>query len=1167
MKKSKIITFFTLGALAALSFLLFSYSFNKNTDPGKDKEMATLYKAYKKSIKGSPESYRLLEKIRKAEDLSPKSENPDEFARILHEMKIAPGEEVPSYPLNYRYKELRKAQMRSTGARENLNWVERGPSNVAGRVRGIVVDPDDATNNTWYIGSVGGGLWKTTDAGQSWSEMAPELPVLSVSTIVMSKSNPDIMYAGTGESMYSVDVINGNGMLKTTDRGETWDMIPSTIDNPDFQNVSRIIVHPDNPDIVIASTSTGRYRVNFENRSGIYKSTDGGNSWAQVYLETDIGSLGRAKKVLQVIENPDDFDILYATIDEKGIMKSTDMGENWQFINNGITNFSGRFELAISENSPHKLYASAEGTAHSELWISSDAGASWSETHEQGSEPNWLGSQGWYDNTIVVHPNNDNVVYVGGIYLYKITLNGTNRNTEDLSTGPVHVDHHNLVILKDQAGGFRILNANDGGIGLSAADESDWSQPIDGLNTTQFYGVDKMPGGSAYVGGMQDNGTWRSPLNSDETGQWFYQIGGDGYETSWHFDDPLKIIGGSQFNGLGRSLDGGQTYSDATNGLSDIGSGSAPFITKIGKTNKMPDRLFVVGSAGVWRSSNFGASWTPTQIFSPNWSSISSFTDVRVSRANPDVVWAGARMDGSGRINLSTDGGVTFNPAANYTGESMGGISGISTHPVDEATAYVMFSYAGKPKIVRTTDFGNSWHDITGFEGNSVSSNGFPDVAVYDLLVMPHTPETLWAGTEIGLFESVDNGATWHMADNGLINMPIWFMTHVEEEVVIASHGRGIWSVKIPGLSAGEKYKPLISELYQGVDGALTVTAALRSNYDSTNIFINGGKYLSISANSSPVDTTIKYPVASQQTIPVYISSWIDGEEYRSVTKNYSVIQIYPAQNSYATNFDEGEMYFTGNGFQIRDYSGFDSKAIHSNHAYSNGETLIYTLQIPVTVNSSDAYIKYKDVAIIEPGDPGSSFGNSNFWDYVVVEGSLDGSNWIPLEDGYDAGYDNAWLSAYSSGAQGNSTMFREHEINILNTFSPGDIIMIRFRLYADSYVTGWGWAIDDLDIQETSTGIEEEEDFLPESFSLAQNYPNPFNPSTNITFTVPETSRLTIKVYDITGRLVDTIADSKFDAGRYNIKWNAKNFASGVYFCSMKAGSFSQTKKMILLR
>jgi len=192
--------------------------------------------------------------------------------------------------------ELEKARKNRNYTDDILLWMERGPGNVAGRARGLIVDPDDPAKNTWFVGTVGGGIWKTTDAGTNWTDIAPDLPNLAVSTLAMAPSNHDIIYAGTGESMYSVDVINGDGILKSTDHGVTWNQLSSTVDNPNFNNIARIIVDPQNPDIVLAATSSGRYKINTVNKSGIFKSTDGGNIWTEVYNETEIGTYNRVKK-------------------------------------------------------------------------------------------------------------------------------------------------------------------------------------------------------------------------------------------------------------------------------------------------------------------------------------------------------------------------------------------------------------------------------------------------------------------------------------------------------------------------------------------------------------------------------------------------------------------------------------------------------------------------------------------------------------------------------------------------------------------------------------------------------------------------------------------------------------------------------------------------------
>jgi photosystem II stability/assembly factor-like uncharacterized protein len=237
-------------------------------------------------------------------------------------------------------------------------------------------------------------VWKTTDAGTTWNELTAGFPVLSCQSLAMAPSNHDILYVGTGESFYNVDVINGNGILKSTDRGMNWTHLPATIDNPAFNNVARIIVDPTNPNVVLAACTVGRYKEAGLQRSSLFKSTDGGTTWVEKFAVTDLGSLGRVKKILQILASPTDFSIQYATVDEAGILKSTNAGETWSYTNSGITDFSGRFEIAISPLDAARLYAAAEGASHSELWISTNGGTTWSETFETGSEPSWLGAQG-----------------------------------------------------------------------------------------------------------------------------------------------------------------------------------------------------------------------------------------------------------------------------------------------------------------------------------------------------------------------------------------------------------------------------------------------------------------------------------------------------------------------------------------------------------------------------------------------------------------------------------------------------------------------------------------------------------------------------------------------------------------------------------------------------
>lgn len=1169
---------FALAAMAVLGLTLRPVA-RDGTSTAHDfgEERSRLGKLARHLDPATPEGEEVAEQLEELEEQEEKAENPAELARYLYERTVPYGETLPDYAPGYRTQELQRAVANAPASPAVLPWVERGPANVTGRVRGIVVDPDDPSGDTWFVGSVGGGIWKTTNAGDQWTEVAPYLANFAVSAIAMAPSNHNILYAGTGESMFSVDVINGDGMLKSTDHGATWAPIASTVGNINFNNIARIVIDPTNPDVVLAATSVGRYKIDISNTSGIWKSTDGGVTWSEKYREEIIGQLGRVKKVLQLADMPGDFNTIFGAIDERGIIKSTDAGDTWFFSSTGIDDTTGRFELAIAPSNPDKIYAAAEGATTSNLYMSGDAGATWVKTTPSGSNPNWLSAQGWYDNTIVVNPFDENVVYVGGVNLYRMVMSDTMRTTATISAGPVHVDHHNLVTIPRAGGGFRILNANDGGIGLSSDSSVGWTKPTIGLNTTQFYGVDKKPGASAYIGGMQDNGTWRSPEDADAASLWVSQIGGDGYEASWHFNDPLKLIGGSQYNGIRRSTNGGLSFSSGTTGLTNTGSGNAPFITKIGKTNMEPDLLFAVGSSGVFRSTNFGANWALTAIPSSTWGAISSFHDVEVSRANPDIVWGGARMDPDGKIHVSTDRGLTFTPVPDYTVTALGGISGIATHPHQDSTAYILFSFAHKPKVIRTTDLGQTWEDISGFGSGPNSTNGFPDVAVYDLIVMPHTPDTIWVGTEIGLFESTDNGAHWHYANNGFPAVSIWDMTHVEDEVVIGTHGRGVWSVTIPGMSLGQTFAPLLKDLFQGPDGTLAIAMTLRSLYDSTVVSVNGLTFARLGPNATQQDTLLHYPVMETGTDSVVGVSYRNGTAYPSASRLVPVVLFSPAQASYTNRFNDGTMDFTGNGFRISLPVTFADSAIHSNHPYSNNQNYTYMLTVPIVVASANAFVAYDDVVIVEPGEPGSVFGDPSFYDYVVVEGSSDGATWTPLADGYDSRADSAWLAAYTANAPGDSTLFRHHELNLLDTYAAGETILLRFRLFTDASSTRWGWAVDNLEVQDRLTGVSSQPE-IPSDFALSQNYPNPFNPSTTIRYALPADAHTVLKIFDITGSEIAVLVDALQKPGFYSCVWDGRNaagrtVATGVYLYRIEArrvsgsgGDFVQTNKMVLL-
>ena len=888
-----------------------------------------------------------------------------------------------SYPVGNRIQEFEKAVHRARAPSSRLNWTERGPGNVGGRTRALLVDSDDPTRNTWWAGSVSGGLWKTINGGEKWVPLTDDLPNLSVSSLAMSESNPNIIYMGTGEGLAGAGAVAGDGIFKSNDRGRTWTHLVATSGNHGFRFINRLAVDPDNPDVVIAATNTG-----------IFRSADGGENWDKVY----------SGLVQDLRAQPGNFATQIAGEKGRGMLVSTDAGSNWADARVTLIDRAGRTEVVYSPSNPQVAYAAVDGATGANLYRSDDGGLSWLPTTEP-TGVNWLGGQGWFDNTLAVHPFDPNSIFVGGIQLWRTVLSGErsslptpgnldgggteswldfrinfgrafegradylhylaqdvaasdysnieirfgqgsqkahrfwvaenagfyNDGGADVNLGdyfyadyievpfqvwdtdnqrqlmvsfrdqaedgvfnlieyfqtglpgtrdgqsfefifihkydydaaspheriaanggvvhgmlyglwPVlasgafwdpaglpnqtvtleftqvdsyvrsidagvdpgrfrHVDHHNILPLPidEGSGEFWILNANDGGVAVSR-DNGERFVELDaafsGYNTSQVYGLDKAPGLPLYIAGFQDNGTYMSYASPISGRGWREAVGFDGIEVIWHATDKDKILATTQYSGVVRIKNGGVGWTFVL----PFDPAGGQFITSIDNSELAPDDVYTTKRNGVWRSRDFGQTWTlfPIREGWQPWDGCK----VRVSLADPDVVWAGCGMSSDGQtLFVSRNRGQSFDPVVVPDAPGApGSISGLASHPAEAGTAYALFSIPREPKILKTEDFGRTWTDLSAFEGG-VSTNGFPNVAIYELVVMPQATNENWMGTEIGLFISKDSGASWKYADNGLPPVSVWRMKIKDEELIVGTHGRGVWTVPLSEIS------------------------------------------------------------------------------------------------------------------------------------------------------------------------------------------------------------------------------------------------------------------------------------------------------------------------------------------------------------------------------
>jgi photosystem II stability/assembly factor-like uncharacterized protein len=1324
-----------------------------------------------------------LEKKRKEPIKQMQVDDPNAFVDYHISIRKRKSETVPNYTPGYSTSELRRAKsntfykMHQASARtSSLEFIERGPSNVPGRTRAILVIESDPDKNTWFAGGVGGGIWKTEDGGNTWNLKTPDIPSLAITWLADCAADPNILYAVTGEAVGGGRGLVGNGVLRSADGGDTWEVLPTTLGVRGFSNIWRIIVDQDDPNTVIICTTQGEWET--ELRSEIYKSEDGGETWTKKY--------NGSAWISQVVAHPGDFSTIYAAYWGSGVLKSMDAGETWFEASRGMDQVDGRVELAIAPSDPSRLYAAVIGSnlgGDADLYVSLNAGEDWGliEQSFQGETVDFFRGQGNYDNTIAVNPYNPNEVYYGGVNLWKSDMSepeiieypmfevviargddtfwdfgdlesdffdgklsvnidlessefidveirtgagisqfahrfkvdldaepassvqffdyvevpfeawditndrqlmvsfndqqedgffnlipesindadqendsreymmihmipydvdpneniarseeeafsyrgvyfmwpflreGYSWEPEDLladtilidhsvvvqtipraQMSPVsdaygdfegelnpaydpdildfafHPDHHNLIMIPvdDALKTFRILNANDGGVYLSntsrtpGTQNGDWTKVARGYNTTQFYSAAKKPLEEVFMGGTQDNGTWKSPDDAIAQAETEYDLvwGGDGFDVLWNYADPDQYIVSVYNNTFYRTDDNGETWSDIS-----ITSGFGPFFSKLSSSNSVPESIYSVSSLGVHHSRDFGGRWVLTSI-SEDWG-FTNFIDLKVSLSNPNIIWAGSGMDDDQRVHVSTDGARSFHKTNNFEKVELGYLSGMATHPERDSTAYILFSFAKGPKILRTTDLGESWEDISGFDDGEASTNGFPDVAVYCLLVRPDNTDVLWAGTEIGIFESPDDGLSWHFLEGGLGAAAVWDMNVLDDKVVIATHGRGIFTATLDQ-PIEVVLSPVIAGLNTAINSDFIVDVELRSNYDSTIVSVAG--FRSVSSATEIGRLRVSYSrLPTDVPLEVVAVAYREGRGYSTDTIVAKTFEVSDPVVEYIQDFNQGTNDFFSEEFSIGGFSGFNDPAIHSPHPYREGRTFsgrsynyICQLKTPIIIDGRNGDFQYDDVAIVEISELGASYPSDDFYDYVIVEGSKNGLEWVALSDGYDARQNSRWLEVYNQNRNGDRSMFVTHSIDMLETFNANDTILIRFRLFTDPLTAGWGWTIDNLLIQQTITGIDDQD-----KTARFDVYPNPVRDEKVLTLTFEQAlvEPFAVSIVDVLGRPAGNWEIS--DQGKANkfYQIDLQNLRSGMYVLSIEAQGRRIVRKVLI--
>ncbi len=765
-------------------------------------------------------------------------------------------------------------QMRSQSIFREYPVRNVGPVVMSGRVTDIAVYEDNPRH--FFVAYASGGVFESTNSGNTMSPVFDHQGTLTIGDIAISKADPDLLWVGTGENNSSRSSYAGTGIYKSSDGGESWEFSGLR----GSQHTGRIITHPDDPEVAWVASQGPLYSMN--DVRGVYKTTDGGESWQRTLTPAD--STG----VIDLVIHPENPDILWASTWQRfrqawnfqeggegsAIWKSTDGGETWQRAMEGFPSGShvGRIGLDVSQSNPDILYAFLDNqmesrtkedrdpdqlyqedfvdmseekflaldneklnnylrrngfpqqhTAESvkedvrsgeyepralsdylgdanealfdteitgaEVYKSTDGGESWNKTQNY-ELPGLINTYGYYFGEVRVSPTDPDVVYILGVPILKST-DGGETWFEIAENQPVHVDHHAMWINPNDS--QHLFLGNDGGL---------YESHDGGINfihhnvvpVGQFYSVEvDMEEPYNIYGGLQDNGVYygSSQGSPDDTQYWESLFGGDGMHVAVDPRNSDRVYTGFQFGNYFRIEQGEDGQTGNITPSHELGEDRYRYNwnTPIEMSNHNPDIIYF-GSQKVNRSFDRGETW---ETLSPDLTHdlpsgnvpYSTMTTISESPVNFEVVWAGTD---DGNVQVTRDGGESWELVSEDLPQRRW-VSQVHASEHDAATAYISLNGYRYDEfetyIYKTDDYGQTWTDISG---------NLPEDVVNVIVQDPEKPEILYAGLDHGTFVSFNDGGRWHLL-NGVPNVASYDMlVHPRDlDLVVGTHGRSIY--------------------------------------------------------------------------------------------------------------------------------------------------------------------------------------------------------------------------------------------------------------------------------------------------------------------------------------------------------------------------------------
>ncbi len=823
-----------------------------------------------------------------------KGYNPFRRWEYFMEPRVYPSGRMPAAII---WEEIQKEQSgKKAEQATSANWTFLGPDDTpryfnyqslrggSGRINCIAFHPFDS--NIIYIGAPSGGLWKTVNGGQTWTTSTDQLAAIGISDIAIVRQNPDIIYLATGDGdgrdTYSI------GILKSANGGISWNPTVFSEEVASQNHFRRILIHPVNPQIMIAASA-----------KGIYKTTDGWNTYRLV-------KSGHFKDLEFKPFNPA---VIYAaSFDYNGnarIYKSTDTGDSFNEVMTGLNFNSGvdRIELAVTRANASFIYALCSNTDDGGffgLYRSVNSGENWSLIYSSGNL-NLLGwdangqdegGQGWYDLTLAVSPERAYDIFVGGINIWRSQNGGTDWKPVSMwyhghDAEYVHADHHTVIFnpYTDV-----LFSGNDGGIYKSYDKGASWTDISDGLQILQIYRItNSVADPDVNITGNQDNGT----VLRNASG-WYEISGGDGMECFIdHTNEDIMYVSWQRGNLL-KSTDGGSNFSDITPDIEEEGAWITPYIM-----HPVIPGILYSGYKDVYKSTDQGESWAR---ISENLTGGINLNALAVAGSNDNYIYASARD----KIWKTVNGGDKWIDISDGIPENY--VTYITVAETDPNKLWITLSgYSEGNKVYYSSNGGQSWINY---------SDGLPNVPANCIVYQNNTNKALYVGTDIGVYYRDATMSQWADYSDNLPNVIVNDLAihYASGKLRAGTYGRGLWETDLHPVSPAAYADFLTGNIDICVNGETKFTYYGSPGADSLKWNFGDNAFPSTAKTEGPHNVTYSSPGSKTVTLKVYKN----GTEYTEVKPgivnvvNEIDFGVYPSITSVCQG-DQVYLFASGN--------------------------------------------------------------------------------------------------------------------------------------------------------------------------------------------------------------------------------------------------------------